>query len=354
MKKLKRNAEKFDVLELFADMATEHGYDLNDPLDQEDFVIRVRSSIEESKKSKNAIFGKRIESLFAYVAGALGKVILLKQEDSGDIYFSGEEMLAPDYRITFHDNEQLLVEVKNCHHKNPANKYSIKKDYFNKLKKYADLNGLDLKLAIYFSSWNFWALLSIESFEENKNSYTIDLARAMACSEMAHLGDCMVGTAPDLELHLLADAAEAAEAGEIDDSGRALFITRDVKIYCTGNEVTDEEEKKIAFYLIRFGTWLESETEAIVSDNKLLGIKFVYSPESQEESNFAIIGHLSTMITNGFRNHTVKNGDVFALKLGLDPSVFKVLIPQEYKGKNLPLWRFVIQSNPDFKGLVGA
>ncbi|MBU2298015.1 MAG: hypothetical protein KKG39_06835, partial [Gammaproteobacteria bacterium] len=125
MKKLKRDAEKFDVLELFADMATEHGYDLYDPLALEDFVSRVRASIEESKKSNIAIFGKRIESLFAYVAGALGKVVLLKQEDSGDIYFSGEDLIAPDYRLTFHDNEQLLVEVKNCHHKNPANKYSI-------------------------------------------------------------------------------------------------------------------------------------------------------------------------------------------------------------------------------------
>jgi hypothetical protein len=78
MKKLKRDAEKFDVLELFADMAAEHGYDLNDPVAQEDFVSRVRSSIEESKKSNIAIFGKRIESLFAYVAGALGKVISVK------------------------------------------------------------------------------------------------------------------------------------------------------------------------------------------------------------------------------------------------------------------------------------
>lgn len=351
MKKLKRDAEKFDVLELFADMATEHGYNLNDPLAQEDFVTRVRASIEESKKSNIAIFGKRIESLFAYVAGALGKVILLKQEDSGDIFFSDEEILAPDYRLIFQDNEQLLVEVKNCHHKNLANKYSIKKNYFNKLKKYSDLNGLDLKFAIYFSSWNLWALLGIESFEENKSSYTIDLARAMACSEMARLEDCMVGTVPDLELHLLADTKEA---GEIDDSGQAPFTIRDVKIYCAGNEVTDEEEKKIAFYLIQFGTWLERDTEAIISDNKLLGMKFVYSPQSQEEPNFAIIGYLSTMVTNGFRNHTVKNGDVVALKLGLDPSVFKVLIPQDYKGQSLPLWRFVIQSNPDFEGLVGA
>ncbi|MDO8345860.1 MAG: hypothetical protein Q7T48_21860 [Cellvibrio sp.] len=349
MKKLKRDAEKFDVLELFADMAAEHGYDLNDHVAQEDFVSRVRNSIEKSKKSNIAIFGKRIESLFAYVAGALGKVILLKQEDSGDIYFSENEILAPDYRLTFDGNEQLLVEVKNCHHRNPANKFSIKKNYYLKLKQYADLNDLNLKFAVYFSSWNLWTLLSIDSFEENKSSYTIDLGRAMACSEMAKLGDCMVGTAPDLELHLLANPEEASE---IDDSGQALFITREVKIYCAGNEITNDEEMKIAFYLIQFGSWMEKETEAIVNDGKLFGMKFVYSPESQEEPNFAIIGHLSTMVTNGFRNHTVKNGDVVALKLGLDPSVFKVLIPQNYKGKNLPLWRFVIQPNREIEGFI--
>lgn len=351
MKKLKRDAEKFDVLELFADMSTEHGYDLTDPLAQEDFVTRVRASIEESKRSSITIFGKRIESLFAYVVGALGKVVLLKQEDSGDIYFAGEEVLAPDYRLTFHDNEQLLVEVKNFHHTNPAEKYSINKTYFNKLKKYADLNGLDLKFAVYFSSWNLWALLAIESFEENKKSYTIDLAKALACSEMALLGDCMVGTTPDLELHLLADPEEA---NEIDDSGQVPFIIRDIKIYCAGNEVTNEEEKKIAFHLIQFGTWLERETEVIVSDNKILGIKFVYSPESQEDPNFAIIGNLSTMVTNGFKNHTVKNGDVVAIKLGFDPSVFKVLIPNDYNGQSLPLWRFVIQPNPNFKGPINV
>ncbi|AYH00936.1 hypothetical protein C5E26_08330 [Pectobacterium parmentieri] len=349
MKKLKRDAEKFNVLELFADMAAECGYDLNDSVAQEDFVDRVRTSIEESKKSKITIFGKRVESLFAYVVGALGKVVLLKQEDSGDTYFSGEEILAPDYRLTFYDYEQVLVEVKNFHHKNPTNKYFIKKDYYLKLRRYADLNGLEIRFAIYFSAWNLWTLLSIDSFKENKYSYTIDLSRAMACSEMSRLGDCMVGTAPNLELHLLTNLEDASE---IDESGQARFVTREIKMYCAGNEIIDEEEKEIAFYLIRFGTWIEKDAEAITRDNKVLGMKFVYSPENQNEPNFAIIGHLSTMVTNGFRNHTVKNGEVVALKLGVDPSVFKVLIPQDYKGENLPLWLFVVQPNIKFKRLT--
>lgn len=345
MKKLKRAAEKFGTLELFADMAAEHGYDLNDPMAQDDFISRVRSSIESGKKSNTTIFGKRIESLFAYVAGALGKVTLLKQEDSGDLYFAGEEVLAPDYRLTFDDRKQILIEVKNCHLTNPKRKFSIKKDYYDKLKLYSELNGMELRFAVFFSGWNLWTLLSIQSFEASEKSYSIDMVRALAHSEMERLGDCMIGTTPDLQLHLLANPDEASS---ISSAGSTSFVTRDVKLFCAGNEIIDEEEKKIAFYLIQFGTWHEKEATPIISDEKLLGIKFVFSPESQEEPNFAIIGNLSTMITNGFTRQTVKNGDVIALKLGVDPSSFGILIPPDYKGKNLPLWRFTIQPNPNF------
>lgn len=349
MKKLLRNPEKFDVLELFASMAAEHGYDLNDLVDQNDFIERIRTSFEKSKQCKIAVFGKRIESLFAYVAGALGKVKLLKQEDSGELFFDGEEILAPDYRLTMFDGSQLLVEVKNCHLKQLRRKFLVKKKYYEKLKRYSDINGLELYFAVYFSAWNHWALLSIASFDETEDEYSIDFGTAMAKSEMSKLGDCMVGAAPNLELHLLANPEEASE---IDDAGNASFIVRDVKIYCAGQEVTDELEKRIAFYLIRFGEWTESENEAEVKENKLHGVKFVYSPEQQEEPNFAIVGHLSTMISNGFRELTVKDGEVVALTLGIDPAAFRVLIPEDYKGTGLPLWRFIIQANPNFGGVA--
>ncbi len=346
MKKLIRNPEKFDVLELFASMAAEQGYDLRDPVTQDDFVERVRISIEKSKNSNIAVFGKRVESLFAYVAGALGKVKLLKQEDSGDLYFVGDEVLAPDYRLTMLDGSQFLVEVKNCNLKQPEKKFSIKKEYYEKLKAYSDINGLDLKFAVYFSAWNMWALLSIQSFAEQESGYDIDLPSAMAKSEMSILGDCMVGTAPNLELHLIADPDEASV---IDESGKAVFVTRSVRIYCAGKEIVDEQEKRIAFYLMRFGDWKESETEAIVAENKLQGMKFVFSPRSQEEQNFAIIGNLSTMVSNGFRELTIEDGEVVSLTLGIDPAAFGVLIPDDYSGDGLPLWRFIIQSNPEFQ-----
>ena len=332
-------------------MAAKHGYDLNDPVAHGDFIERVKSSIQKSQQSKTAVFGKRTESLFAYVVGALGKVRLLKQEDAGDVYIDGEEVLAPDYRLTMSDGTQFFVEVKNCHIKNFKKRFVVNKRYLEKLKGYSDINGLDLKFAVYFSSVNYWTLLSINSFQENESGYSIDFGTAKAKSEMLKLGDCMIGTAPNLELHLLANSEEAKE---IDAEGNALFVTREVKIFCANQEVTDELEKNIAFYLMRFGTWRESETEPLIHKGKLLGVRFVFSPEEQEEPNFALIGCLSTMVSNGFSELTVKDGVVVALNLGINPDVFKALIPADYKGINLPLWIFHVQSNPDFKGVEGG
>ena len=79
-------------------------------------------------------------------------------------------------------------------------------------------------------------------------------------------------------------------------------------------------------------------------------MKFIYSPESQSEPNFAIIGTLSTMISNGFKEYTVEEGNVVSLDLAFPTDVFRFFIPEGYKGKNLPLWQFEIQPNENYKG----
>lgn len=326
-------------------MAVEHGYNLADPASVDEFIERVRSSLHKSKQSKTTIFGKRVESLFAYVAGALGKCKMLKQEDAGDLFFAGEEVLAPDYRLTMLDGSQVLVEVKNFHSPD-LKKFSFTRDYYIKLKNYSDLNNLDLLFAVYFSAWNLWTLLPIEAFDESARDFSIDLPSAMAKSEMLMLGDMTIGTTPDLELCLFADPNEASR---IDNEGNSQFITRAVKIYCAGKEVKNELEKRIAFYLMRFGDWVESRSEQVISNGRLMGIRFAYSPVDQSEPNFAIVGQLSAMVSKGFRELTVKDGDVVALTLGIDPSAFSILIPEDYKGEDLPLWRLKIGANPNFQ-----
>ncbi len=346
MKKLKRNPEKFEVFDLFSAIAVKHGYILDDPIAQNDFIEKVRRSLESSKNNNTTIHGKRIESMFAYVVGALGKVALLKQEDAGNIYYLEDDVIAlPDYRITLKGGSQLLVEVKNYHPKNPSEQFSIKKDYYNKLARYAKLNNVELKFAIYFSLWNSWIMVSIDAFEESVDSFTIDFPTALAMSEMSIIGDCWIGTKPDLEMHFLTNEEDA---DEIDHNGQALFISRDIKFYCAGNEILTESEKELAFYLIRFGKWVEKGCEGIFKENKLMGMKFIYSPDEQPEQNFSIIGTLSSMISKMYGEYTVSDGKVIAVDIDLHPQVFKIFIPENYEGQHLPLWRLIVQRNSDF------
>lgn len=338
MEKLIRNSEKFDVLELFSSMATEHGYDINDVNSINDFIKRVKSSIGKSTNNDIAVFGKRTESLFAYICAALDEVELIKQEDTGDM-FCATDILAADYRLTLKNKKQYLVEIKNCHHSDPQKEFSLSKTYYKKLSNYASLNNIDLKIAIYYSAWNQWVLLSIGVFKQTKNSYKTDFIHAITKSEMALLGDYTIGTAPNLEIHLLTSPEEAFQ---VEDDGNTKIIIRKITIYCNGNEVHDEKEKEIAFYFMRYGEWEEQENEAILENNKFTGIKYIYSPIEKTEPNFSIIGRLSSMISSAFREHTVTNGKVSKMKPEVEPSHFKVFIPSNYEGKDLPLWRFIM------------
>ena len=81
-------------------------------------------------------------------------------------------------------------------------------------------------------------------------------------------------------------------------------------------------------------------------------MRFIYTPESKTEENFSLIGNLSAMISNMFKEHTVQDGKVVAVNSPLDPERFKVFISKDYKGKQLPLWRFFMQPNYEFTGLT--
>lgn len=347
MKKLKRNPEKFDPFELFSAMAIKYKYKLGNPNSIDDFLKRVRNSIQGSVKHNTLIHGKRTELLFAYVVGALGHVELLKQEDAGNVYSVDNDITPPDYNVILKDGTQFMVEVKN-HHK--IEDFSIEEDYYNKLEKYARICNTKLKVAIYFSHPKIWVLLPIEAFEKTENLFSISFIKAYAMSEMGLIGDYLIGTTPDLELRLLTDENEA---DKIDSNGNAHFVTRDIKLYCGDNEITDEKEKEIVSHLILFGDWIEKECEPVIKNNRLLGLKLVYSPEFEKDQDiinqgFSMIGTLSSMISRRYNENTVNNGKVVAVDVDLNPEDFKVFISKNYEGKNLPLWRFQVQPNPNF------
>ena len=348
MKRIKRNPEKFEVIDLFTAFGRKHGYKLSVEEDANDFIDRIGKSLKASQDNPNLLHGKRVESLFAYVAGALGKCRLIKQEDSGETFTTEQEIQAPDYKIILNDGSQYFIEVKNCHFPNIKSPYPFSKNYIEKLERYAKLHNIPLLFAIYFSRQNKWFLLRKEYLIEQKNRYVTDFINAIAKNEMSLLGDRTIATEPELSIELIAD-----QSGEaiINEAGEAKFIIGDVKIYCSGREVADDLEKSIAFYLMRFGDWKESDIEGIFIENRFVGVRFTYAPDfPPEEQLFSMVGALSSMVSSSYGEQTVYEKSVIALDTNLEPSVFTVKIPEGYKGKDLPLWQFIMQPNPQFKG----
>jgi hypothetical protein len=347
VKRIKRNPEKFEVIDLFTAMGREHDYKLAVDEDADDFIKRIKSSLKASKENPNILYGKRVESLFAHVAGALGNCKLIKQEDSGEAFSVDQDIQAPDYKVILKNGSQYFIEVKNCHFPNIKSPYPLNKAYVEKLEKYTELHSIPLIFAIYYSHQNKWFLLPKSSFIEQKTKYVTDFINAMAKNEMSLLGDRTIGTEPDLAIELIADPFKYAS---VDSNGQAKFIIGDVKLYCAGREISDDLEKSIAFYLIRFGNWNEHEAEGIFSGEMFKGVRFTYSPGfPPEEQRFSMIGELSSMISLAYSEQTTYEKSVIALDTNLEPTVFSVEIPDGYKGNDLPLWQFIMQPNPDFK-----
>lgn len=348
MKRLKRNPEKFEVIDLFTAVGHGRNYRLRVEENFEDFIRRMRDSLESSMENENLIHGKRIEALFSYVAGALGECSFVKKEDSGAVFCNKPNIQPPDYAVTLKDGRRLMIEVKNCHIGNFTSAYTFRKDYLERLENYAAMQGAELKIAIYFSRLNKWCLLSRSSLTEKKGRYEVNMVTAMAKNEMFLLGDRMIGVKPDICIELIADPYKEAS---ISDEGMASFTISDVKIYNSAVEIHNQSEKNLAFYLARFGKLSCDLPRAITEGNKLLSIRYDFYAEDglAEGQPFAIIGDLSSMISSAYNEHTVYERSVVSLDPELDPDFFAINIRPEHESKELSLWQFSIHPNPEFE-----
>lgn len=344
MKRMNRDPMKFGAIEYFSNMARKTGYQLNNPGDIEKFSEQMLSSLNISQASMTMLHGKRTEAMFAYVAGGLGKCRMIKCEDAGEIFVQGLPVLAPDYRLVLEDGTKMLVEVKNFK-SNKFKPFLLTTEYYEKIERYAKLNDIELKIAIYFSDFKRWCLLSIKSFRKVKKGIQISIPSAFAKNEMNMLGDASISTLPNLRLELMADPEEA---NILDKDGTASIIFRSSKIFCAGVELHSKIDQRIAFYLMRFGDWPQ-RAEAIVRDGRLHGVVFSCVTDNLFEGQpFALIGDLSSMISWAFAEHTIQDGQIIALDVTYDPDAFSLKIPRKHKSQELPLWQFLIQPNHEF------
>lgn len=349
MKRLPRAPEKFDALELYSAVARQQGYRIGISDDLEDFQQRIVAALKATLQNPNVLHGKRVEAMFAHVLGALGRCKFIKQEDGGAVFASTDDFEIPDYRVITNEGELLLIEVKNFHMKDLRSRLYLRRAYLAKLTAYANINQARLKVAIYFSRINKWILLSPESFLVEGRKVYIDLPHGIARNEFFLLGDRMIATLPPLTIEFSGDPQD--ERANVQPNGTAVFTIRQVQMSCAGTVIKNPEEQRIAFYLMRYGGWMETEVPATIVDGRLFSLAFVSAPDDDgpNDQPFRMLGDLSSMVSTAYRELTVGDGGVISLDVKYDPAFFDLKIPDGYKGNDLPLWQFALQPNPEFK-----
>ncbi|MHB8276822.1 MAG: hypothetical protein ACYDIA_04095 [Candidatus Humimicrobiaceae bacterium] len=237
----------------------------------------------------------------------------------------------------------MLVEVKNYHQKNAFNEYRMNSDYLHY--RYADLVNIVLRIAIYWSKWCIWTLVSPDDFNRNGKKAIISLSTALKRNQMSTLGDVMIGTIPPLSIHIYPDKQNPHNILEND---KAEFTISKVEMLCKNKPITVESEQRIEFALMRFGNWAESTMiiTAPNSEKEIEYIEFSYFPQEYDnEQVFCMIDPLSTIISRQYGQLTAPDGKVERLTPDIAPGMLGFVIPENYKGMVLPLWRFHIVPN---------
>ena len=342
MKRIERYPEKFEVIDIFENMARKKGLKLSESESHKDFIAALTKSFHESKDNPIIIHGRRIESMFEYLAASLGKSILIKREDSGEICSLDPGIRPPDFRILLDDGSDIFVEVKNCHKTDPNYRFPLKRSYATAIETYSKLFGREVYIAIFWSRWRKWTLLRLGSFTTNEERLSISFLEAFKHNEMALLGDIMIATTPPLAMRVITDPTKPRR---VDGSGRVGFTIGAIELYCGGAKIEDKFEQSLAFYFMLHSNWVDSDPEAKVQDGDLVYFDFVTKPEEPVPGQqFQILGFLSEMISRNYNDLTASDAGIDRLSPIIDPDSLGILIPQGYKGKQLPLWRFTIKT----------
>ena len=341
MKRLQRDPIRFDVFDAFAAFGQQEKISLRDPAAASGFVDRARASVERSLSNDALLHGLRTESMFEAMTASLGAVEIIKQEDAGRIYVTDTRLKVPDFRLVLKDGSQMLVEVKNFYQgqgEKARRPFELDRDYVEGLTLYAGAMKCTLFIAIHWAVWNIWTLVRPEAFRDEGRTKALSLQEAMVANHMGTLGDYSVGTNFPLSMVMIADRTKPRTVGA-DGSGG--FTIGKVELYCAGRLIEDPLERRIATHLIFFGKW-NYETEAKIVANQIDAVEHRWTPDEDHEQGFEFVDSISGMFSTLYKFATQGEDKIENLQLDAGPE-WGLLIPEDYKGKALPLWRFILE-----------
>jgi hypothetical protein len=332
-------------LTTFARFGREQRMSLRDPKFADTFSGVVEERLAAALGNDALLYGQRTQNMFEALVVSLGHYKLLKSEDTGVVHPEGM-YTAPDFRVILHDGAQWLIEVKNVHDTDPhRQRFRIRERDFAQLRNYALAMNCPLKFALYWARWRVWTLIEASDLVPVDGKLAIDMFKAVPLSELACLGDRMIGTKPPLKLRFIADTSKPrslSPTGEV-----ALTIAR-AAAFCGDIEITDPIERSIAWIFMQFGEWVCGEPQALMTGNKVDAIELEWMPRERanEGEDFEMIGTLSSMFSRHYATQTLGEEGVVQTEAELTPDWFAPLVASgDQHSIALPLWRFVLQAN---------
>jgi hypothetical protein len=336
----------FDLLALSAAFAQRHRLALNDPALVDQFLSEIAAGLKTALANPTLLHGARTERMFEATVLSLGRFRLFKAEDIGRVH-PATTFRAPDFRVVLEEGDQWLVEVKNVRCENPQKQQTkMTATYLESLQGYADAVGAPLRLALYWSRWNLWTVISPDLFRQPNGGLRVTMMEAIKANEFGRLGDVLICTKPPLRLIL--DAA-TDKPRNLSAEGLAEFIIGSARVYSGSIELTDQRDHRLAEMLFLFGEWPVEGPFAIMEDDGITGIEFVAAPEETSDQGFEGVGWASRIFTRYFATQTVDGSQVIQLNGAPVPEWFAPLAAWDFKHSKLPLW--LIHQEPSAQAL---
>jgi len=323
-------------------LAAEIGQELNLPLNRISEVFSFDEATKLGISNIRLMAGRRAEKMFEYVVASLGQAELIHQEDAAAPMYQGENVQAPDYFVALKTGRRYFVEVKHARTEAINTPVTFGKNYLARLKRYADLKGHPLTIAVYWQSYGIWTVNKVEDFETPNGTINLRFLDAFQRSILGSFGDRMIGVAPPLVCRIY--AKPDCPATIKDDV--AHFIIGAISFYSEGREILRELEQQVAFYLTLNSGWEQRDPVAKMDGDRLDYVELITEPpERTTNQDFEIIGSTASMVSRHFQWLTSADAGIVRLTPQLTPNEMAPAFDDSYRGEVLRMWLFNFEPN---------
>lgn len=222
--------------------------------------------------------------------------------------------------------------------------------YLSSLQSYTDTVGTPLKLAIYWSLWRLWTVISPERFRSRNGSLRVSMQEAMLANEFERLGEVLIMTKPPLRLVL---EAATDMPRSLSGEGLANFMIGSAKLYSRDVELTDPKDRKLAQVFLFHGEWAVDGPFALFDGDQIAGVEFVAKPVEPTNQRWEGIGTASRIFSSFYADQTIDSDQVIQLDGEPAPDWFAPLASWDFKNSKLPLLLGRIQPSDGVKASTG-